>query len=316
MTPEERLKFFVDRYDLIAGGFFGKGPKRQIGNKNNPKCRFCFRDKTETTFKNVAHAIPEFLGNHQLILLDECDECNTFFSENLEDHLDKYTKPFRTISQIKGKNKVPSYKSRDKKSRIDVDESLIIKSQIDSRFIQDNNDNNQFTMRMDFEPHIPVAVYKAIVKIAISIIENEEELKAFIYTIAWIKDNDHSKAMLHPLKIWTTFIPGPRPNPMLTTMLFRRKNGCEVPYSVFLIAFSNFIYQVIIPSHLDGVSGSKITFSLPYFPSSFEYDWPYGKLKYGLIDMSDTKKVSKTEPIIMHYNKKVEVPIKNKKNLS
>ncbi|MGU5717188.1 HNH endonuclease [Aeromonas taiwanensis] len=59
-------------------------PDRQfISDGTSRLCRFCEKDENKTTFSNESHAIPECLGNHQLILLDECDVCNKFFSEKL-----------------------------------------------------------------------------------------------------------------------------------------------------------------------------------------------------------------------------------------
>ncbi len=312
MTVKERLEFYVNSYDLIGGGLYGVGPQKKIGDPTNRLCRFCEKGKDVTTFRNVAHAIPECLGNKQLILLDECDTCNKFFSETLEDHLDKFTKPFRTIAQIKGKRSVPSYKSRDKKSRVDFDRVLKMTAQIDSHFIQDNDTNNQFVINMDMEPYVPAAVYKALVKIALSIIEDRNELPAFKHTIEWIRDPDHSRMMIKPLTMLVTFIPGPNPNVATTTMLFRKKEGTKVPHSLFLLAFGNFIYQIIVPSHFDARSGETLTCSLPFFPSPFDIDWPYGQSRYGITDLSNHQRVLRSVPLSMHYDQKIEIPVQNK----
>ncbi len=208
MTKKERLKFFIDNYELIANGFYGYGPKKYIGekDKNKRKCRFCGQSVPQTIFRNIAHAIPEFLGNKQAILLDECDKCNEFFSQNIEDHLDKLTKPYRIIGQIKGKRKIPSCKDKSKKSRIDFHNGFKIITSINSDFIKDTGDS--LVINFKTEPYIPVGVYKGLVKMVISIIENEKELDAFSATIKWLLDADFSRLMISPLKIWTTFIPG------------------------------------------------------------------------------------------------------------
>ena len=83
--------------------------KYYIGKKNNKICRFCNKAKPTVTFDTVAHAIPECLGNKNIICCDECDTCNKNFSENIEVHLDKITLLYRNINMIKGKKKVPSY---------------------------------------------------------------------------------------------------------------------------------------------------------------------------------------------------------------
>ena len=109
MTIDDRLAFFSENVEMIASGRYSKGPKKFIKDGESRFCRFCQNGESKTSFKTVAHAIPECLGNHQLILVDECDICNKYFSENIEDHLDKFTKPLRVAGQIRGKNGIPSY---------------------------------------------------------------------------------------------------------------------------------------------------------------------------------------------------------------
>lgn len=62
-----------------------------------------------------AHAISEMLGNKEFVLRNECDTCNGFYGQKLEDDFGKYLGLGRTLSQIYGKEGVPSYKSRDGK---------------------------------------------------------------------------------------------------------------------------------------------------------------------------------------------------------
>ncbi len=159
MEFEERLEYFNKNYDILSSRFLGNGRKEYIGNKGGA-CRFCSRSEPDVTFKTIAHAVPEFLGNKQLILRNECDACNEFFSNNLEDHLDKYTKHFRTSAQIKGKRKVPSNKSKDKKTRFDFkpgDKSTIV-SPADSDLTTIDVENKSLTYKFEIEPHIPAAV--------------------------------------------------------------------------------------------------------------------------------------------------------------
>ena len=300
MNIQERLKFFSDNYDLISDGTYSSGSKQYVGSKEVPrKCRFC--DLPAPTFSTEAHAIPECLGNHQLILHEECDACNKFFSEKLEDHLDKYTKPFRTIAQIKGKKKVPAYKSKDYSTRIQLDQTLKVTAYEDSDHVQIDEENSTVQLKLNLEPHIPAAAYKALVKIAISTIADGRELEAFKYTIRWLKELDHSKAFLDPQNLMITFVPGHQPTLGVVSMLFRRKQSCEenVPYCVYVIAFGNFVYQLIVPSHLDAESGAQINLLLPYFPTPFESDWPFGAVARHIDKMLVTEKIARTRTITL-----------------
>ena len=305
MDYSERKRFFRDNYHVLSAGCYGSGRKIYIGSQERA-CRFCGRDSTETTFKNDAHAIPEFLGNHQLILLDECDACNKEFSENLEDHLDKYTKPYRTLAHIKGKKKIPKYKSKDEKGVVSVGkEASFHIGHLRSEMVFEETENS-FKMKLEFEPHIPAAVFKALVKIAISLIKNECELPAFAMTIKWLREKNHSEYFLHPLTMMRSFAPGFFLNTGVRTVLLRRKPSKLVPYSILVIHFGNWVYQLHVPSHLEVESGQSVTYEVPWFPP-FEKDWPLGKPVNQVVDLSASDKQASTESVVFHFEKKVKV---------
>lgn len=303
MNQEERIAFFDEKYTSLFSGPFGSGDKLYIGQKSTI-CRFCKKTPLETAFNNISHAIPEFLGNKQFILYEECDECNKLFSESLEDSLDKYTKPYRTLSQIKGKKKVPKYKSNDGKNRIELAApgAMEIRTDIDDEFCEIDDANNQIRLNPHLEPHIPAAVYKALVKIALSIIPSSE-LGGFQHAINWICERDHTKEFITPLMVMVTFIPGPRPNTQGAAFVLKRKapeNG--LPYCIFVFAFSNFIYQLQIPSIHDLGESGTATIKMPYFPNPFEHGWEYGNPQYGVFDLSKTSVVKDANaPIILKY---------------
>ena len=236
---------YDQNYDLLFADIH-QNKKIYIGSKPVVTCRFCGLGKPDTSFRKTAHAIPEFLGNKCVIVNDECDICNERFSRQLEDHLAKFTKPLRTFAQIKGKEGVPSYKSTDKKSRIDFvpGRGLKICDRIDSTIVSFNEQENAVTVNVHLEPYIPAAVYKCLVKIALSVIDRGE-LPAFEDTIRWITESDHSKQMLKSLHLVRTFIPGSRPNPTVALFVLRRKRTVKnVPYCVSVLAFGNSIYQI------------------------------------------------------------------------
>lgn len=308
MNLAQRLAFYTQNYEMISHGLFGSGPKQYVGSKSSPRrCRFC--EGTDLKFSSEAHAIPECLGNHQLILHEECNACNKYFSEEIEDHFDKYTRSFRTLAQIRGKKKVPSYKSRDHATRIDVSSEIRISSKIESGQVDIAEDEAKLNLALDVEPFIPVAAYKALVKMAISTIDREDELAAFKYTMRWIRDPDHSKAMMNPCNVLLTFVPGPRPIPGVESMLFRRKESHQdnIPYSIYLLAFGNIIFQAIVPSHLDDESGNTKSFAIPYIPSRFEQDWPYGPVKCGVEDWSSVERSATTRRITLSAESVTEV---------
>lgn len=314
MTIDDRLEFFEKNFDLIATGIYSRGEKHFISDGERRLCRFCQKDEKDTTFNNVSHAIPECLGNHQLILVDECDKCNTFFSEKLEDHLDKFTKPYRIAGQIVGKKGIPNYRTNNKKNRIEFNNLPTVKSQVGEEFFVVDHEKRQITIKLHQEPHIPLAVYKALLKIAISIIKDKNELDAFRCTIHWLLNPDLTISVIKPALLMQTFVPGPRPTNGVVVSLFRRKAEVSaVPYAIFVIAFGNVIFQLVVPSHID--NGVSMTFQLPFLPSPFEIKgWPYGDLKFSSYELSGTEQITREFPMIYSFDQMIEVDPKTIEN--
>jgi len=283
MNLEERINYYSNGYKILKAYALGKGGRIHLGVKGD-SCRFCGLSEPNATFRNDSHAVPEFLGNHQLILNNECDECNSFFSRTLEDHLDKYTRPYRTIAQIRGKTKVPSYKSRDTRARYDVKPSKhpTIVARLDEPHVSINREDKTLTYHFQIEPHIPVAVYKCLVKIGLSIVE-KNELTNFSKALQWIRTPNCGLGFFAPLALIKTFIPGPRPTDKLELTIFRKKDMISIRPSYFLlVAFGNIAFQIILPSDLDFLmAGTK--YVLKPIPLPFELHWPYGSPKVDLV---------------------------------
>jgi hypothetical protein len=133
MTERERnitdAKWFMDRYSYVMFplGECERPIKLADHVQGKPRiCRFCGKRDDEVTFKSVAHAIPEFIGNRCMISMNECDECNQFFANNAEDHLSKASAPMRTMSQVRGKKGIPTHKAKGDVLRVEVDEKVSI----------------------------------------------------------------------------------------------------------------------------------------------------------------------------------------------
>jgi hypothetical protein len=72
---------FRKMYSILA---FDVSTTKSIGEQDKSKriCRFCNNTRANVTFKNIAHAISESLGNKKIILNEECDECNAEFGSD------------------------------------------------------------------------------------------------------------------------------------------------------------------------------------------------------------------------------------------
>lgn len=215
-----------------------------LGDEHNRICRFCGKDSSEVKFKKDAHAIPEMLGNHYLCTYYECDECNKIFS-NLENDLGWFTELGRTITRLKGKKGIPTFKQGDSSIR-DTPEQMVIKDPIDNPLVQWVGENN-LRITAHLKPFTPMAVYKIFTKMALTLMP-EEELIYFKETLEWIREEDHCKRQPPPLLAIYSFIPGPAFKNVGYKLFFRR-DGIKrlVPYCQFILKFHNFMYQIYLP---------------------------------------------------------------------
>lgn len=285
MTINRSLDFYENNYDLIHNGIYSSGPNELVSVGED--CRFCGKTKEETTFKHVSHGIPECLGNNQLVTKDECDGCNSLFSNTIENHLDKFTKPFRIVGQIKGKRGIPNYRSNDRRSRISFTDVMEVSFKDPETFVTVDEENKQLRVMVHREAYIPHLAYKALIKIALSTLDSEAEFQPFAPVARWLVNPD-APHIMRPELLLQTFIPGPRPTNGVASFFFRRKKSVNnVPYAFYVIAFGNVSLQIMVPSLAD--EGRTIDCAIPFFPTPFEFiDWPYGELARTSLDMTST----------------------------
>lgn len=286
---KEELLFFDINYEFVFSHFFYKNKKIYIGRKDEKTCRFCHKKKPEVSFSNVSHAIPQFLGNNELISLFECDNCNSFFSLNLENHLDNFTKPLRTLAQVKGKKKVPIYKSKNNNTRAEhsISDGLKIISTAENPGRTLDIENKTLHYTLDIGSYIPTAVYKCLAKIALSIIP-EEKISNFSQSIHWIMRNEHSLKLFEPQTLIYSFIPGHNPYRVLGVNLMIRKNdNRELPYCILVLSFGNIVYQIMLPSDADiKHNGKSSTMVLHRFPTPFDNNCTVGEVVMEHEDLS------------------------------
>jgi len=102
--------------EVLFGHITENSPKQFLGSKNNRVCRFCGKQEPEVSFgkDTHAHAFPEFIGNKKLFTYYECKDCNAFFGKSVDYHFAECFKVLNTLTRIKGKRGIPTYKSKDK----------------------------------------------------------------------------------------------------------------------------------------------------------------------------------------------------------
>ena len=196
------------------------------------------------------------------------------------------------------------YKSPNKKNRINYKDKPIYKSDVEGEELWSfDKEKKEVTVYYHQEPHIPIAVYKALVKSAISTIESKEEIEPFRLTIQWLLNPDHSQSVINPVPLWWTFVPGPRPINGVSTFIFRRRASVMVvPYAIAIFGFGNSFFQFIVPSHFD--ANKKMNLEIPFFPFPFECPdlWPFGEPQFSLMDLSGTEKIKREFPLKYTYS--------------
>jgi hypothetical protein len=272
VSPDETVKskkFYDEHFQCLVTAMLTPGQIEVLGDAKNKRCRFCGKAEPEVTFRKEAHAIPESLGNKSLFTNYECDTCNKTFGDGIEDSFGKWSKPMRMMARVRGKKGVPTIKKGSQGGwRIEYVNAGFKISQIEGDPVMEVDEERKvITFKLPRDPYIPVAVLKTFVKMALTIMP-EEELDNFRTALSWICELDHGRRFLPKggYPILATFIPGPMPNDKIALFIYRRRTDMSaVPYSFFVLGYGNEVFQVMIPSPERDPVGISCT--MPAFPN-------------------------------------------------
>jgi hypothetical protein len=289
--PEENVRFYEARYEVLNRWLLRPGDKVVLGDKKNRKCRFCGKQAPEVTFRKVAHAIPEALGNKSIETTYECDTCNEGFGSSIENDLGNWSKPMRTFARIRGKSGVPTLKrGGDTGWRIEYDATgfKISAYEDDPIFVLDEA-NRRIKFELKRDPHTPVAVLKAFMKIGLTLLP-DDEFQNFQEVTAWVRSRDHSIPFLDRSPVIYTFQPGPMPNDLISVFMLRRKQGItDVPYMFLVLGYGNEVFQVMLPSRQH--DGEHVNTSLLPFPAPSADPARYGANRCSVLDLSGRSEI-------------------------
>jgi len=293
-----RCEYYMKNYDCVFTYIHNIGETQTVIDPTDKVCRFCGKRHPEVNFRKKAHAISELVGNKEFVLRNECDTCNSFFGQKLEDDFGKYLGFGRTLSQVYGKEGVPSYKSRDGKSRVDfTDKGIVIQATQDSDFVEQHESHMVFHAVRD--AYTPIAVYKSLVKMALSLV-SYEQMPYFMDTVAWLKEDSHMISkydMGNYVYIIERYIPGSNPMQLRASGFIRKDDSVLVPYYQFLLEFANYSYQIIVPCKEKDVklAGHEIDFIA--IPGAYETGGiSFGDVSVELKCMGQTTKI-KDQPL-------------------
>ncbi|SCX34513.1 HNH endonuclease [Agrobacterium rosae] len=295
----EALEFYYGHYDAVQEYILKPGTKQVLGDETQRHCRFCEKCEPEVTFKTLAHALPEALGNKSLFSNYECDQCNHEFGIGIENHLGKWTKALRVLGRIRGKTglaEVEERGGRGWKIRSHPTEGLKISAYEDNQIFEVDEDAKTVKLRIPVEPYIPLAVLKAFWKIALTLMP-EDELVYFSDVRKWVRQKQHTA--IGKITINQVFQPGPMPHDLIgLSLLLRKSDDKNLPYSFLVVRFGNLTVQVPVPSTQKDRSGD---FEIPFYRYPDLLDpTVYGESKCSVLDLSSPNIHDSPIEITMH----------------
>ena len=240
-------------YDTFSFGFLPR--KICIGESDKSKrvCRFCMKSGAYR-FQNVSHAIQEGLGNHLLIANEECDECNTLFSNSVESHLFRFLETNRTLSQVRGKGK-STYHQEGLNFHIHPDSvSVLPIVYAKQELVENEKYNGQPTGRILLYNNGPITyqgIYKALLKIAVDMIP-QEYIGHFAKTGMWVH-GDFETENLPPFCYGehTFFFE----QPVLDLFFKNDKSPANSPYCTAVLYIYESVFIYVVP--FNDVDGDK-----------------------------------------------------------
>ncbi|MDQ5936794.1 MAG: hypothetical protein QG574_4130 [Cyanobacteriota bacterium erpe_2018_sw_21hr_WHONDRS-SW48-000092_B_bin.40] len=261
------MSFYERHYERVSFGKFNDLKYKTREKEKSNKCRFCQKRSPEVTFKSIAHAVPESIGNKYIFCPTECDTCNKFFGSTIENEFGKWSKQHRTLAQVSGKGGIPQLGRSDGSWNIKcIGDTTQIKVTDDYQMFEYDEAANKINLSIVMESFVPQAVYKTFCKMALSLAE-ESDLPHLSKISNWVLDPDHTKpAPVNRANIVETFYEGSRPLGWGGVELLRRRSDeQDKPFYTLIVAFGLFCYQIGLPKDTDA---QQAEFNVPPFSSS------------------------------------------------
>ena len=273
---DQFFKLVIEDYNIKCYGDITK----KIGHKDkiNRICRWCHKSmKTipAVSFNEKAHAISEALGNKNLFLYDECDECNHTFARTIESDFITTIQVLNVAWGVPGKNGIPKIKTHNLEIKNNSSNTLSINNE--SKIKPQKPFSFSYNAGMIKSQNI----YRALCKFALSVLEDETILNQFQWTTDWIS-NKRSLSKV-PI-IYKALIGGfSKLNPIIQLHI-RKNQKNEFPILFAIFYHRDLVFFYIIPSTEQEAE---------YYANkeNFESFWkilPYSKfLNWEKVDFSD-----------------------------
>lgn len=89
LAAEQELIFALN-YELIANYRLDGIAPRDLGDEDDPRCRFCEATPPRASFESPRLALPASLGNESLRSFEVCDDCHAAHAESIGTDLDRF----------------------------------------------------------------------------------------------------------------------------------------------------------------------------------------------------------------------------------
>lgn len=238
----EELRDYWNIREVYSLETFGKH-REVIGepNKQIRICRFCKKGIIDgVTFKTKAHAISEALGNKDLILCEECDQCNNKFGKTIEPDIISFLSLYRTMFGVKGKGGEKDFKGKlFHVTRTGSGLNVKINGKPES-------EPGTMPYRLRFQADTKLVsqnIYKALCKYFLSVVKTSE-LIFFQKTIDWI--NGDVDLDFLPVIAELMYNNPSMSTPILRTYI-RTDSDETLPYAVGEFHFTAYMYVFIVP---------------------------------------------------------------------
>lgn len=291
------MQFYKENYNILRTPDFNDesrflnslNNKIYLGNSKYKICRFCGKNNEQTKFSKIAHVFPESIGNHILFSNYECDLCNQFFGDTIENDYAKFFLLYHSILGVNGKKGIPCFKYKVPcnqrvdncaKNCVEFDFSVnqpMIRVCENVSTSEINLTQNKLEIKSKIGNYSPIGVYKALVKMALTVMPIEE-LGFFNKTINWLLEKEHRPIRENcKLIVRYKFIPGFNVNCSPFYFLYKRKNTIfDKPYLLFHLTYSCFSLLIEVPRDNDNFFSrefEKVPFPEIPFYSNDESKW-------------------------------------------
>lgn len=222
-------------------------PKKSISERI---CRFCGKKSDETTFKSKPHIISKFFGNNSGVSDFECDNCNNFFSK-YESDMANFLGLIRSVNAL-GVQKPPTFTSYDgnivaKKNNFKGFEGVEIVSNKEGNIQIKEGGIIEFEVLHN--PYIPINIFKCLIKIALTVIP-DDEVSNYKYCFDFLMKNKYESYFSHHAKQIHKGISGFSVL-MPYVLIFKKKNiEGKLPMHWVKLYYQDSYIQFYIPYHI------------------------------------------------------------------